>query len=138
MDTGYIRIWAPDHPVAKKDGHALEHRKVLYDAGIELPKGAHVHHRNGNRQDNRLENLEVLTPAKLHSAPSPLSPEVRNNDDESRISATKRTVSSASKQTPPFVRTASSTRPPTGAVDARTAGTYSTLIAGSWCSLRKR
>lgn len=62
MPNGYVRVWNPDHPLAKKDGHVLEHRMVLHDAGIVIPKGAHVHHKNEDRTDNRLENLEVKSP----------------------------------------------------------------------------
>lgn len=46
--------------MAGKDGYALEHRVVMFDAGLEIPKGAHVHHRNEDKADNRLENLEVM------------------------------------------------------------------------------
>lgn len=48
--------------MASKDGYALEHRYVLYEAGVELPKGVHVHHRNGDKTDNSLANLEVKWP----------------------------------------------------------------------------
>lgn len=65
MPSGYVRVWEPDHPLANKDGHVLEHRKVLYDAGID-PRGKHVHHRNEDKADNRIENLEVKTP-RAHS-----------------------------------------------------------------------
>ena len=57
---GYRKVWAPRHPLAHKNGSVLEHRKVLYDAGVDVPAGADVHHRNGNKSDNRLENLEVI------------------------------------------------------------------------------
>jgi hypothetical protein len=30
--------------------------------GRRVPKGQHVHHKNGNPRDNRTENLEVLAP----------------------------------------------------------------------------
>lgn len=59
-------MFAPTHPLAYSDGNVLEHRKVLHDAGVEIPEGWHVHHRNGNKLDNRLENLEVLPAAEHH------------------------------------------------------------------------
>jgi hypothetical protein len=60
--AGYVRIYEPTHPLANSDGYVLEHRKVLYDAGIEVPLGAHVHHKNGNKADNRRQNLAVHEP----------------------------------------------------------------------------
>jgi hypothetical protein len=59
MTSGYVRVFEPSHPLANADGYVLQHRKVVYDAGIEIPPGAHVHHLNRNRADNRLENLAV-------------------------------------------------------------------------------
>lgn len=61
---GYVELWRPDHPVSRRNGRVLEHRLVLHDAGIKVPPGNHVHHRNGDKTDNRLENLEVLAAAE--------------------------------------------------------------------------
>lgn len=36
---GYVNVRRPDHPVARKDGWAMEHRVVLYDA---IGPGAHA------------------------------------------------------------------------------------------------
>ena len=72
MNNGYVRVWAPEHPMANNDGYALEHRMVLWDVGTVIPSGFHVHHRNGNRTDNRVENLEVASNShhrKGHMAP---------------------------------------------------------------------
>ena len=44
-----------------KTGYVAEHRYVVYEAGVEIPVGHHVHHLNHNKLDNRLENLEVLS-----------------------------------------------------------------------------
>lgn len=64
--SAYVRIWAPNHPLAKRDGYVFEHHLVVWDAGFD-PRGKHVHHKNHDKRDNRLENLEVLT-AQEHRA----------------------------------------------------------------------
>ena len=67
MTNGYRRVWVGyDHPLANKDGNVLEHRLVLFNAGIDVPAGWHVHHKNEDKLDNRLDNLEVL-PVRDHA-----------------------------------------------------------------------
>jgi len=53
--------------MAQKDGYALEHRYVLYEAGVAIPPGHHVHHLNGVKSDNRPENLAVIPEGIHHS-----------------------------------------------------------------------
>lgn len=58
---GYIAVRRPGHPLADKQGYVMEHRLVLWEAGIEIPDGHHVHHLNGDKTDNRIENLTVVS-----------------------------------------------------------------------------
>lgn len=41
------------------------HRYVWEQHNGKIPKGYHIHHKNGNKNDNRVENLEML-PAAAH------------------------------------------------------------------------
>jgi hypothetical protein len=54
---------------AKSGKIIREHTKVLKDNGIEVPKGFVVHHKDGNKSNNSLSNLQVLSNrehTKLH------------------------------------------------------------------------
>jgi len=57
---GYVRIRLRNHPCSDKTGWIAEHRVVMEDyLGRYLQPCEAVHHKNGNRHDNRLENLEL-------------------------------------------------------------------------------
>jgi hypothetical protein len=62
--TGYICISVPNHPNADKDGYVLEHRYVWEQVNGPLKLNEVVHHINGIRDDNRIENLIALTKSK--------------------------------------------------------------------------
>ncbi len=58
--TGYVMIYKPDHPNSKSTGCINEHTFVMSEKlGRPLTKNENVHHRNGVRDDNRIENLEL-------------------------------------------------------------------------------
>lgn len=58
--NGYIVAYAPDSPYAGKGGFIPEHRLVMAEhLGRSLKPHETVHHKNGVRDDNRLENLEL-------------------------------------------------------------------------------
>lgn len=58
---GYVWIHCKNHPNAHVDGYVCEHRLVIEKSlGRYLRKDEVIHHINGNKQDNRLENLQLL------------------------------------------------------------------------------
>lgn len=69
--AGYILVYCPDHPHANYDGYVFKHRLVIEKkTGEYLSPDLVVHHINFKRDDNRIENLRVMTKSehrKLHS-----------------------------------------------------------------------
>lgn len=67
---GYILVHVKGHPNARKHTHyILEHRLVMEEAlGRTLLPNEVVHHRDGNKQNNALENLQLFDSNGEHLA----------------------------------------------------------------------
>lgn len=60
--NGYVALLVPDHPNSDANGVCAEHRFVMSNhLGRPLTDKETVHHKNGVKDDNRIENLELWT-----------------------------------------------------------------------------
>jgi len=60
-NNGYVKLRVgDDHPLADPNGYAYEHLVIWAAAGRPLPSQDElIHHKNENKTDNRLSNLEL-------------------------------------------------------------------------------
>lgn len=67
---GYIALYFPEHPRSNSEGYIMEHVLVMECIiGRPLKDDEVVHHKNHKKDDNRKENLELMTfkeHARLH------------------------------------------------------------------------
>lgn len=64
-DGGYVKIKKPEHRSANKYGYVYEHR-IVYEEYYNccLLDWISIHHKDGNRQNNKIENLQPVTKAQ--------------------------------------------------------------------------
>ena len=67
-EYGYILIKAPiDHPCKDKHGYIREHRLIMEKSiGRYLLPTEDIHHLNGIKTDNRIENLALISNRSEH------------------------------------------------------------------------
>lgn len=88
-DKGYKLLRMPEHHRAKS-GYVFEHIYVFEkETGIKVPHGCCIHHLNGIKDDNRIENLCLMT----HSAHTAM-----HHLGSKRTEETKQKISEKAKQ----------------------------------------
>lgn len=67
--SGYVLVYAPESPLSRKNGYALEHRLVMSAIlGRWLTPKEVVHHKNKDKSDNRIQNLRLFGTNGMHLA----------------------------------------------------------------------
>lgn len=80
---GYIAIYFPDHPKSSKEGYIMEHVLVMEALiGRHLTDEECVHHIDGDRANNKKENLKLTTKSEHMSYHS--SERYRKNREKRR------------------------------------------------------
>lgn len=85
--NGYRIVYVPNHPCADKRGRVREHRFIWHSHYGSIPDGYVVHHKDGDKANNELANLELLSELehKQHHAPGRLPSIPRNKGQRSLL-----------------------------------------------------
>lgn len=66
---GYVMVYRPDHYYCNSNGYIREHRLIMeLHVGRLLKPREVVHHKDGDRVNNKISNLELLPHKGAHSA----------------------------------------------------------------------
>jgi len=85
-EDGYIRSYAPDHPWPRKSGYVFEHVRVMeLQIGRRIALNEVVHHKDHNRQNNALENLELQLAGAHSRHHRQLDTHLRERDSHGRF-----------------------------------------------------
>lgn len=83
---GYVRTYAPDHPWPRRNGYVREHIRVMeLRLGRRIRPGEIVHHRDHDRRNNALENLELMTHSQHSKHHRRLDLHRRHRDEAGRF-----------------------------------------------------
>jgi len=97
---GYITILVPDHPFADVNGRVKEERLVMEKhLGRYLSKEEIVHHKDGTKDNNKIENLKLFKNTKehlcFHRCGKPLSKETKAKISEANKKHWEKEVANA-------------------------------------------
>lgn len=82
---GYVYLYLPESPMANRSGCVAEHR-LVYSAYIGRPllAGEVIHHINGIKDDNRVENLMLMSVSEHNALTAKEHPAVWLKNERSR------------------------------------------------------
>jgi hypothetical protein len=89
---GYFFVYAPGHPRARKGGRYVPEHILVWEQtnNRQLPEGWCIHHLNGNKTDNRPENLLALPNSKHEKYIPALKKRIR--ELEAKVKLLERTI----------------------------------------------